>query len=120
MMKALALIARFEHPTTARRFWSKVDHRGPVPELRPEIGQCWLWTAAKNERGYGRFGLGWGVVLYAHRWSYRRTVGPIPEGREVDHLCGNKSCVRPAHLEAVYHNVNCYRSYIDRTRAEAA
>lgn len=39
-----------------KRFWSKVDKDGPIPAHKPELGQCWVWTASKNNAGYGRFG----------------------------------------------------------------
>jgi hypothetical protein len=75
---------------TATRFWRKVD----------KSGDCWLWTAAKLPKGYGRFGLNGSVVL-AHRMSYALTHGEIPAGHHVDHACYNPSCVRPSHLRAV-------------------
>lgn len=75
---------------THERFWAKVD----------KSGECWLWTACKLPKGYGRFGLGDRVVL-AHRFAYAETHGPIPDGMHVDHTCHNPSCVRPAHLRAV-------------------
>jgi hypothetical protein len=67
--------------------------------------QCWLWVGATVPAGYGRFGPG-----YAHRWSYEHHVGPIAPGLEIDHLCRNRSCVNPAHLEAVTHRENMRRS----------
>ena len=39
------------------RFWAKVDKNGPVPAHRPELGPCWIWTAARFKRGYGKFGV---------------------------------------------------------------
>src|SRR6202030_118623 len=69
-----------------------------IPE--PNSG-CWLWLGACNEFGYGKFG-----KVKAHRFSYEREKGPIPDGLEIDHLCRNKSCVNPDHLEAVTHGEN--------------
>ena len=119
-MRGFLLVAQIESFETHRRFWAKVDKNGPVPEHRPDLGACWEWTAAKNKRGYGRFGLGSDVVIYAHRFAYRKAVGPIPEDREMDHLCENRSCVRPPHLEAVTHAQNCERAYRRRQMRKAA
>ena len=80
------------------RFWPKVN----------ASGKCWLWTAHRTTTGYGRFWDGLRVIP-AHRWAYEKWFGPIAEGLEIDHLCRNRACVRPTHLEAVTHLVNMGR-----------
>lgn len=90
--------------TAEQRFWAKVSGR--------ETDGCWLWTASCNPGGYGIFRDG--KQLVAHRWSYKRLVGPIPEGLQLDHLCRVRSCVNPAHLEPVTQAENIRRGYIDR------
>jgi len=93
------------------RFWRKVDKNGPIPSHRPELGPCWLWTAGKDEAGYGKFGIGRRMKnKYAHRLSYEWNRVAIPSDKEIDHLCKNKSCVNPAHLEAVRHQTNLARA----------
>lgn len=74
------------------RFWAKVDRRGPE--------ECWPWKAASAGDYYGRFNLGRRIAL-AHRVAYELLVGPIPEGLHIDHLCRNRACVNPAHMEPV-------------------
>lgn len=78
------------------RFWEKVD----------KTGECWEWTAYRLKCGYGRFGVGGsakngGRIVMAHRWAYENLVGPIPNGLQLDHLCRNRGCVNPEHLEPV-------------------
>ncbi len=81
-----------------KRFFSKVEKRG----------ECWEWTGTLNESGYGIINID-GRMYRAHRlmWVWRR--GPIPEGLVIDHLCRNRSCVNPAHMEVVTHRVNILR-----------
>lgn len=60
---------------------------------------CWEWQGATT-RGYGRF-MAAGMNVLVHRFAYETFVGPIPEGMHLDHLCRNRSCANPAHLEPV-------------------
>lgn len=65
-----------------------------------DLGFCWAWTGALNSRGYGCVGVN-GKSQLTHRVAYSLLVGPIGVGLEVDHLCRNKRCCNPGHLEAV-------------------
>jgi hypothetical protein len=71
-------------------------------------GDCWQWTAYCTKEGYGRISVNNESTL-AHRVIYEELVGQIPEGLELDHLCRNRSCVNPAHLEPVTHLINVRR-----------
>lgn len=103
--------------STEYRFWPKVNKAGPVSALAN--GNCWIWMAATNgKNGYGIFRGGEGRDLcgsrrwmLVHRFVYEITFGPIPEGLEPDHLCRNRLCVNPSHLELVTHRVNTLRGY---------
>ena len=72
---------------------------------------CWMWTAAKDRRGYGRT---WDQATkregaLAHKVMYEVIRGPVLLGYELDHLCRNPSCINPEHLEPVCHRENCQR-----------
>jgi len=69
---------------------------------------CWQWTGAKDNRGYGNVKIQ-GHVRKAHRVVYEWLRGPIPAGLEGDHLCRNRACVRPDHIELVTHAENGQR-----------
>lgn len=69
---------------------------------------CWEWAGTRN-RGYGRLSHGTGAALQAHRVAYELYVGEIPAGLHIDHLCRNRSCVNPAHLEPVTNTENVMR-----------
>ena len=84
-----------------RRFWAKVQ----LPD--PDTG-CMLWTAAKTSAGYGAFRLG-GVLYRAHRISFTLAYGEIPQGMVLDHICRNRACVAPEHLEVVSQRENVLR-----------
>lgn len=88
------------HPNV-QRFWEKIDQpQGPEG--------CWLWTGTRDQAGYGQ--IRYDKRLYkAHRFGYELVIGPIPPDMTLDHLCGNQSCVNPAHLEPVTLAVNILR-----------
>ena len=89
-----------------KRFWTKVD-RGEGTD------SCWNWTGALHEKGYGT----WTVVrpgggttsVRPHRVSWHLLVGPMVDGLVIDHLCRNRRCVNPGHLEAVSTGANASR-----------
>lgn len=68
----------------------------------------WQWTGPLEKSGYGRVGAGKRKWL-AHRAAYAAFNGPIPEGLIIDHLCRNRGCVNPAHLETVTPQQNTLR-----------
>jgi len=84
------------------RFWAKTR--------RLDSG-CIEWLAARDPAGYGCF---WGFVIgeprarqrKAHQWAFEWAHGPVPEGREIDHVCHVRWCVNPDHLRAVTHQEN--------------
>lgn len=83
---------------------TKTEDLFKVFVLVDEITGCWDWTSRTDPRiGYGcleRIFKGKKYVL-AHRLAYALLVGDIPDGFTIDHLCKNRRCVNPAHLEAV-------------------
>jgi len=101
--------ARAETPEEQEdRFWGKVD----------ASGDCWSWSASVGSHGYGQFRV-WGdrTMVTAHRMAWTILVGPVPEGMTLDHLCRNRRCVNPDHLEVVTRGENIRRGYSPSTMA---
>jgi hypothetical protein len=86
-----------------RRFWSLV---------LPRVG-CWLWQGPSNPAGYGQLTgriEGRVTCVQSHRIAYEMFVGSVPSGMELDHLCRNRECVNPDHLQVVTPRINKLRA----------
>jgi hypothetical protein len=86
------------------RFWVKVDI------VRDD--ECWEWKCPPTGGGYGQFTIE-GKVFKAHRVAYELTIGPIPNGLVLDHLCRNRICVNPHHMEPVTQRENIMRGDLE-------
>ena len=73
---------------------------------------CIEWTGALDSHGYGRIRINQGLLEGTHRVAWESVNGPIPDGLELDHLCRNKQCCNPAHLEPVTHAENMRRTAV--------
>ena len=69
---------------------------------------CWIWPFGVNGNGYGALGVK-GKTMDAHNYIYQILIGLLPHSCELDHICKNKLCVNPTHLEPVSHAENCRR-----------
>ena len=87
-------------PERIELFWSKVD----------KSGDCWVWTGCLFSTGYGSFyDRSRKNNRATHAIAYELCVGKVPEGLQLDHLCRNRACCNPAHLEPVTRRENLLR-----------
>ena len=98
------------HMPLPASFWAKIDKAGPIPVARPDLGNCWVWTSWLSQ-GYGRTYVNGRKNVLVHRAVYEELVGPFPVGLEPDHLCMNRACCNPAHIEPVTRSVNVKRGH---------
>ena len=84
--------------TPEERFWARVE----------KTPTCWNWTGSLGSGGYGQVQLK-SMNHRAHRVAWEWLRGPIPEDRQIDHLCRNRRCVNVAHMELVTLRENVLR-----------
>jgi hypothetical protein len=83
-----------------------------IPYVKPAIevvGECVIWAKRIGSKGYGLAHIGGRERIAAHILEWEKVNGPVPDGLVLDHLCRNKACVNPAHLEPVTQRENVCR-----------
>jgi len=107
-------IVELSNILTQKRHAKRIVHKKTLLErfeakyIKNDINKCWLWVGATSN--YGHFSIN-GKTMNAHRVSYELYKDQIAEGLVIDHLCMNKLCVNPYHLEAVSNKENFIRYY---------
>jgi hypothetical protein len=116
-VKACVNVAHLEAVTpqvNSRRAFA-LRQTAPVPvRERPVVRtvdprECILWRGCRDRDGYGAKWIN-GKRVMVHRWAYEQAFGPIPSGMQIDHLCRNRACYRPDHLEAISRHENIRRA----------
>jgi hypothetical protein len=98
------------YPSTIERFYAAI---------RTDLSTgCWNWTKWTDRGGYGGF-RHQGKLVLTHRFAYEYFREPIPSGLQIDHLCRNRACCNPWHLEVITAEDHCQRSPISPTAVNA-
>lgn len=107
------VIAKPKKIAKAKKVLVRVD-RSPIGRFLKRVhtaeNGCWDWLGGKTTDGYGVFCIAKGKNVLAHRFSYIHHKGEILAELEIDHVCNNRCCVNPEHLEAVSHLENILRA----------
>lgn len=113
--------SKYGTPTPAHLSATIRPRRLSVETLREfiDVGDCWTWKQNFDSDGYGRVQRN-GRGTRAHRAVFELLVGPIPEGLQLDHLCRNRPCVNPDHLEPVTCKENLRRSRLTQATLNAS
>jgi hypothetical protein len=94
-------------PTPIERFLTKINYDGSLWQNT----HCWEWLGQIHNCGYGVFSIKRNPI-YEHRFSYNFFFGAIPKKMTIDHLCRNRICVNPYHLEVVTYSENIHRGAV--------
>lgn len=122
--RTCASVPSYQNPAEVRgknidQIVAIIDQRFPFPKIRKPVEDrffekvqktesCWIWLGARCQ-GYGSFSPASYRSIQAYRWAYEYFRGPVPSGMQLDHLCRNRLCVNPDHLEVVTQKTNVLR-----------
>lgn len=102
---SLRRLSNTSHMTLTQMLWSRIKLSGP--------DDCWVWQGSIKSNGYG--GLNYkGKAGQAHRMVYEALISEVPDGMVIDHVCRNRRCVNPRHLQPVKPSLNAALSAVRR------